>query len=89
MTKNHNLNDAPYRPLPLGLPECDRLLNVKQVAELTGMSVAYLNRARIYGLDAPPFVKISKAVRYRLNSVSEWANSKTEFTSTSAQQAAD
>lgn len=66
----------------------DRLLNVKQVAAITGLAVATLNRARIYGTDAPPWVKIGKSVRYRASSLQAWITGKTEYQHTSDQQQA-
>lgn len=90
MPKHHNIENVtkPEAPPPSPFDQGDRLLNVKQVAEITGMSVAYLNRARIYGSEGPKFIKISKSCRYKLSSVLAWIESKQEFSSTSAQQAA-
>jgi predicted DNA-binding transcriptional regulator AlpA len=66
----------------------DRLLNVKQVSEITGLAVGTLNRARVYGSDAPPFCKIGKSCRYKLSSLTAWMNSKVEYQHTSAHQQA-
>lgn len=88
MPKHHNLENV-IKPTPPPDPAFgERLLNVKQVSEMTGLAVATLNRARIYGTDAPPFIKCGKACRYKLSTVLSWIESKQEFTSTSAHQAA-
>ncbi len=88
MPKPHNLENVTKPTPPPDPASGDRLLNVKQVSEITGLAVATLNRARIYGTDAPPFIKISKSVRYRFSSVQSWITGKTEYQHTSAQQAA-
>lgn len=88
MPKHHNLENVTKPTPPPDPVSGDRLLNVRQVSELTGLAVPTLNRARIYGSDAPPFCKIGKSCRYRLSSVQSWIAGKQEFTSTSAHQAA-
>jgi len=70
-------------------PATDRLLTVKDVAELTGQSVSTLNRARVYGTtNAPSFCKIGKSVRYRLSTVQSWISNQREYHHTTEQQAA-
>jgi predicted DNA-binding transcriptional regulator AlpA len=64
-------------------PISDKLLTVKEVAEIVGLKPGTLNRARITGGDAPPFVKIGSSVRYRYSTVMSWVASKTELSSTS------
>lgn len=67
----------------------DRLLNVRQASELTGLSVGTLNKARISGtVDAPPFVKLGKSVRYKATTVQRWIEDHQEYRHTSQQQAA-
>lgn len=90
MPKSRNLENVtkPEASPPNPFDQGDHLLNVKQVAEITGLAVATLNRARIYGTDAPPWVKIGKSVRYRASSLQAWITNKTEYQHTSAQQAA-
>lgn len=67
----------------------ERLLTVKQVAEITGMAVGTLNRARVYGtLNAPAHVKLGKSVRYKLSTVMRFISSQTEYQHTSAHQQA-
>lgn len=90
MPKHHTLENATRTegPPPSPLDSGERLLNVKQVAEITGLAIGTLNRARIYGTDAPPWVKIGKSVRYRASSLQNWITGKTEYQHTSAQQAA-
>jgi predicted DNA-binding transcriptional regulator AlpA len=89
MPKHHNPENAtkPEAPPPSPFDQADRLLNVKQVADITGLAVGTLNRARLTGSDAPPYLKISKSVRYRFSSVQAWIANKTEYQHTSAQQA--
>jgi predicted DNA-binding transcriptional regulator AlpA len=66
----------------------ERLLNVKQVADITGLAVGTLNRARLTGADAPPFCKIGKSCRYKLSSLTAWMNRKPEYQHTSEHQQA-
>jgi predicted DNA-binding transcriptional regulator AlpA len=49
----------------------DRLLNQKEVAQLIGMSEAWLEQCR-FRKTGIPYLKLSRSVRYRLNSVIEW-----------------
>ena len=70
-------------------PTPDRLLTVRDVANLTGQSVSTLNRARVYGTsNAPAYIKIGKSVRYRLSTVQKWIADQTEYRHTTEQQAA-
>jgi predicted DNA-binding transcriptional regulator AlpA len=90
MPKTRNLENVtkPEAPPPNPFDQGERLLNVKQVAEITGLAVGTLNRARICGTDAPGFCKCGKAVRYKLSTVTAWINNKTEYQHTSAHQQA-
>ena len=47
------------------------LLTVKEVAELTGLSVETLNQWRSQGLHLP-YIKLGKAVRYLRNDVERY-----------------
>lgn len=67
----------------------DRLLTVADTAALLGLAVSTLNRARVYGTsDLPPYVKLGKAVRYRLSTVQAFIASRTENQHTTQQQQA-
>jgi predicted DNA-binding transcriptional regulator AlpA len=56
------------RRAPLSL---EPLLNVEQVAEITGRSVSTLEKDRLYG-GGPPYTKMGRLVRYRPCDVREW-----------------
>lgn len=65
-------NVAPLRPL--AHPE--KLLTTKEVATLTGLSVSFFNKRRIYG-GGPKFLRLNAnskigAIRYRLCDVLDW-----------------
>ncbi|CZF87035.1 Helix-turn-helix domain protein [Grimontia marina] len=54
-----------------------RLLTEKQVAELIGMSRSFLRQSRMEGhrqnrTEAPPFIKVGRAVRYRYDDIDKW-----------------
>jgi|GEM_PF-1942815 len=67
----------------------DRLLTVRETAQLTSLAVSTLNRGRVYGTsDLPGYIKIGKSVRYRLSTVQAWIANRTEYQHTSQQQAA-
>ena len=49
-----------------------KLLTEKQVAEIIGKSVAWLQRDRWKGDSGLPFYKLGRSVRYAENDVLEW-----------------
>lgn len=51
--------------------QIDRLLNQKQVAEILGMSEAWLEMSR-FKKTGIPYIKLGRAVRYRLADVNTW-----------------
>jgi hypothetical protein len=53
----------------------DEFVDVKGAAEILKISPSFLNKARVYG-DGPPFVKIGKAVRYRVSGLFSWADAQ-------------
>ncbi len=59
-----------------------KLLNQKQVAEILGKSTAWLERMRWKG-GGPPFRKFGRHVRYSLDDLIQWIESKPKLTSTS------
>ena len=59
-----------------------KFLNQKQVAEILGKSTAWLERMRWKG-DGPPFRKFGRHVRYSLDDLMQWIESKPKLTSTS------
>jgi len=52
----------------------DRLLNQKQVAEMIGMSQAWLEQCRFRKIGIP-WVKIGRSCRYRKSDVEKWIES--------------
>jgi len=64
------------------MPE-DKVLNVRQAADLLGLSIKTLNRARLEG-GGPPYVQLSAArIGYQHSALMSWLRSRT-VTSTSA-----
>ncbi len=53
----------------------ETLLNDRDVARITGMSVASVRRWRLFR-QGPRYLKIGAAVRYRLSDVSAWLESR-------------
>jgi predicted DNA-binding transcriptional regulator AlpA len=51
--------------------QIDRLMNQKQVAEILGMSEAWLEISR-FKKTGIPYIKIGRAVRYRTSDVNLW-----------------
>jgi predicted DNA-binding transcriptional regulator AlpA len=51
----------------------DALLNQKQVAQILGMSEAWMEQCR-FKKTGVPFIKIGRAVRYRLGDVQAFIN---------------
>ena len=60
-----------------------RYLRVRQVADLTTLSTATLNKFRVTG-GGPPFKKLGKAVIYRQDEVLAWLEERPSVASTSA-----
>ena len=53
----------------------DSLLNERDVADITGMSVAWVRRQRLLG-GPPKYIKISSAVRYRPEDLADFLASR-------------
>lgn len=51
--------------------QIDRLMNQKQVAEILGMSEAWLEMSR-FKKTGIPYIKVGRAVRYRTKDVNYW-----------------
>ena len=49
----------------------DRLLTTDQLAEVTGHSASFYNKARLVG-NGPPFITIGRTIRYRQIDVENW-----------------
>jgi len=49
----------------------DEYVDVRRLAEITGISASTWNKRRLTG-DTPPFSKIGKSVRYHVPTVREW-----------------
>ena len=58
-------------------------LKEDEAAKLIGMSVSYLRLSRMRGstkcTDAPPFVRIGKAIRYLPRDLDAWLESRRQF----------
>jgi hypothetical protein len=50
-------------------------LDVDETAKRLGVSASFLNKARVTG-GGPPFIKLSKTVRYHWPAVLDWAASR-------------
>jgi predicted DNA-binding transcriptional regulator AlpA len=66
----------------------DEYVDVRRLAEITGISASTWNKRRLTG-NTPPFSKIGKAVRYHVPTVKEWMvsherRSTSESTATAA-----
>jgi hypothetical protein len=76
-----------------GKSEQDKLIAAKQygnveiVARILGVSVSYLNKARLSG-DGPPYVKFNRNVRYNIPKVLAWAESRTRTSTSDSGEAA-
>ena len=57
--------------------EIERLLNQKEVAEMLGMSEAWMEQSR-FRKTGVPYIKIGKAVRYRLGDVRSFIESRVQ-----------
>jgi predicted DNA-binding transcriptional regulator AlpA len=53
----------------------ETLLNEREVARITGLSVASVRRWRLLR-QGPRYIKIGAAVRYRLEDISVWLKSR-------------
>lgn len=69
--------------------EGDRLLTTKQTAEMIGMQPGTLTRGRVYGnKNLPSYLKIGKAVRYKLSTIMAWMEAQVEYQHTSQKELA-
>lgn len=62
--------------IPL-LPTPGSLLNTEQAAAFLNLSPTTLTTWRVRRSDGPPFVRIGRAVRYRLNDLQLWLDGQT------------
>ena len=53
------------------MSKVDRLLNRQEVEERFGIPKRFLEMAVMRG-DGPPFIKIGRLVRYRINDIETW-----------------
>jgi predicted DNA-binding transcriptional regulator AlpA len=56
------------------------LLNEREVADLIGMSIYWLQKARLNGT-GPAFLKIGRSVRYRTGALDLWLAQREPFDS--------
>ncbi|MDG2571243.1 hypothetical protein P7L87_27190 [Vibrio parahaemolyticus] len=59
----------------------DEFVDVRRLAEITGISASTWNKRRLTG-DTPPFSKVGKSVRYHVPTVRDWMTDRAR-TSTS------
>ena len=52
-----------------------KLLNVNEAAERLGVSVSFLNKARLHG-DGPPYLKIASRVAYAPADLATWLDGR-------------
>lgn len=57
------------------IPE-HKLLNEKQASEITGLSLSWFRQSRMRG-SGPPYIKVGRAVRYRLQDLQGWLANNT------------
>jgi len=65
----------------------DKLLNQKEVKEITGLADSTLEQWRLKG-KGPKFIKLGRLVRYRLSDVHNYLSSLQGFSSTTEADAA-
>jgi hypothetical protein len=65
----------------------DQYGSVDIVARILGVSVSYLNKARMSG-GGPPFHKFGRTVRYQIPEVLTWAESRVRTSTSDSGQAA-
>lgn len=59
------------------------LLTTKEVAQLLGVTVNYLEKKRCYYGDGPKYTRIAKrAIRYKMSDIDEYINERSGYTST-------
>lgn len=52
-----------------------RLLRTKEAAHRLGVSVSFLNKARVVG-DGPEFIKLGRAVAYQEDDLAVWLHAR-------------
>jgi predicted DNA-binding transcriptional regulator AlpA len=76
------INDERDTQMANTLPS-DSLLHPKEVAKLLGVSDSWLAKSRLTGM-GPAFVKIGRAVRYRLLAVQDYIKARTRSSTSEA-----
>lgn len=71
--KTQHLNTTDHRAI--GPHSLEALLNEHDVARITGLSVASVRRWRLLR-QGPKYLKIGSAVRYKLEDISAWLESR-------------
>ena len=65
------------------LNESACLLTTKQVAQMLGVTVNYLEKQRCYYGDGPKYIRISKrAIRYRMSDIDDYLDKRSGYKST-------
>ncbi|MDQ8757489.1 DNA-binding protein [Sphingosinicella sp. LHD-64] len=61
----------------------DDLITTEQLAAELSVPPSRLHKARVSGIDSPPFIKLGRLVRYRRGDIRNWIASKPRANSTS------
>jgi predicted DNA-binding transcriptional regulator AlpA len=65
------------------MPDDDELLTTEELAAELKVPASRLHKARVYGIDCPPYLKLGRLVRYRRGDVRAWIASRPRSSSTS------
>lgn len=60
----------------------DELLTTAELAAELKVPPSRLHKARVSGIDSPPFIKLGRLVRYRRGDIREWLASRERSSST-------
>jgi len=60
----------------------DELMTTEQLAAELSVPPSRLHKARVSGIDSPPFIKLGRLVRYRRGDIREWIASRERSSST-------
>jgi hypothetical protein len=75
--------DLAARGLPPDNAPDGEYVCVESAARILGVSKSFLNKLRVGG-GGPPFTKFGAAVRYRIESLREWAEARTRRSTSEA-----
>ena len=69
---NRKITDRANFPPSIDWDRLPLMLDEKQVAAAAGVSLSFLQKARLKGSDAPPFVRVGGRVLYRVSDIKAW-----------------